>query len=326
MGKPQPPPAPYRDDPDAVSLHTTPDDYQYDDAPEISDSLPPSYADSQGSSSAATPAPAPTHHAAPLIERSNHSNHYTLKLGKPQVPETKDLRDPRYDTDPAYLEEAVRKLADEGPYPLVYILGTHKETVRSGDKKETKDIVDFRLVMSLRQYLTRSNMNLETVENSEKTYRGSVFKCRAPGYKQDIEVGDTRPGLKEWCHRYCASPRMLKVFRLSHVVCVFNHMTSNLTDFTRQTDIRLRRRIPKKAHRRPHSQHQLPRPHQRDLPHRKQAHRPLHLQPHQRMASNHLDPLDLLPHLPLDLHLARALLRHKVLGRSSRRMDMVYHR
>ena len=228
MGKPQPSPAPYRDDPDAVSLHTTPDDYQYDDAPEISDSLPPSYADSQGSSSGVEPAP--VRHLAPPSGRSDHSNHYTLRLGKPQVPETKNMSDPRYDTDPAFLEDSIRSLADDGPYPLVYILGMHKETVRSGDKKETKDVVDFRLVMDLRQYLSHSDMTLKTVENSEKTYRGSVTKCRAPGYKQDIEVGDASPGLKEWCHRYCASPRRLRVFRLSHVVRTPSNRSYTLTN------------------------------------------------------------------------------------------------
>lgn len=219
MGKPQPPAAPYRDDPDAVSLHTTPDDYHYDDAPEIEDTLPPSYTDSQSSSSAAEPAP--IHHITPTTGRSDHSAHYKLKMGKVQVPETQTVSNPRYDTDPVVLEEAVRTLAEEAPYPLVYILGTHKETVRNGDKKETKDVTDFRIVMDLRHYLKRSAMTLETVENGEKTYRGSILKCQAPGQQQAIEVGNTRPGLKEWCHLYCASPRMLRRFRLRRVVREF---------------------------------------------------------------------------------------------------------
>ena len=216
MGKPQPPAAPYRDDPDAVSLHTTPDDYHYDDAPEITDALPPSYSDSQSSSSAAEPAP--IRHITPVAGRSDHSAGYQLKMGKIQVEETKNTSNPRYDTDPVVLEEAVRTLAGEAPYPLVYILGTHRETRKNGDKKETKDVTDFRLVMDLRRYLNVSAMSLETVENGEKTYRGSILKCQAPGQQQAIEVGNTKPGLKEWCHLYCASPRMLRRFRLSRVV------------------------------------------------------------------------------------------------------------
>ena len=223
--------APYRDDPDAVSLHTTPDDYTYDDAPEIADPLLPSYADSQSLSSVAEPAT--IQHVTPTSRRrqsdhcnnvtstpgrSDHSYNFTLKLGKPQVPETQIQSNPRYDTDPVVLEEAIRALAQEAPYPLAYIMGTHRETVRRGDKKETKDVTDFRIVMDLRQYLRPSEMNLRTVDNGEETHRGTILKCRAPGDKQDIEVGNTKPELNEWCHRYCASPRMLRIFRLRRTV------------------------------------------------------------------------------------------------------------
>lgn len=50
MSKHTPSTSRYRDDPeegDAVSLHTTPDDYDYDDAPEL-----PSYSDSEAAASA----------------------------------------------------------------------------------------------------------------------------------------------------------------------------------------------------------------------------------------------------------------------------------
>jgi hypothetical protein len=215
MGKAQPASAPYRDDPDAVSLHTTPDDYSYDDAPEAG--LPPSYADSQSSTSVADTAPV-IHHVTPTSGRTDHSSYVQVKNGKPQVPETQIQSNPRYDADPVILEEAVRALATEAPYPLVYLMGTHRETVKRGDKKETKDITDFRIVIDLQRYIRTAEMTLRMVENGEKTYRGSITKCRAPGYKQDIEVGTPRPELREWCHRYCASPRMLRVFRLRRVV------------------------------------------------------------------------------------------------------------
>lgn len=221
-----PAPAQYRDDPDAVSLHTTPEDYTYDDAPEIT-GLPPSYADSQGDSAdLPTAATAPIRHIPPPSGRRDHNNDmYTIKNGKPQVNETQTLMDPRYDTDPVYLEEGIRQFALEAPTPLVYIVGTHRETVKRGDKKERKDVMDFRIVLNLRSYLrpnydpsNTSSMNLVTVENGEKTHRGSFMKQRAPGFKQDIEVGTPRPELNEWCHRYCASPRMLRIFRLSRPV------------------------------------------------------------------------------------------------------------
>ena len=70
MGRTAPAAPPYRDDPDAVSLHTTPDDYDYD-APEIT-GLPPSYADSEISSAAAT---APVlRHVPPPRTRMDHNS------------------------------------------------------------------------------------------------------------------------------------------------------------------------------------------------------------------------------------------------------------
>ncbi|KAJ4305284.1 hypothetical protein N0V90_000815 [Kalmusia sp. IMI 367209] len=245
MGKLNPSSAPYRDDPDAVSLHTTPDDYTYDDAPEI-EGLPPSYADSQGSSSVAELAPI-VHQIPPPSGRSDHTNNVTLKMGKPQVPETRTLSDSRFDTDPVYLEDGIRSLAQEAPFPLAYIMGTHRETIRRGDKKETKDVTDFRIVIDLQQYLRSpldrrgiSEMTIRTVENSEKTYRGTIMKHRAPGFKQDIEVGNSPPGLNEWCHLYCASPRMLKIFRLRRVVTGFDqdYLTKRIEGLIRSTNYR----------------------------------------------------------------------------------------
>lgn len=209
MGKAQP----YRDDPDALSLHTTPEDYVVDDAPESAGS-PPSYADSTDHP------PSAIHHITPISGRTDHSTYVSIKNGKPQVTETQIQSNPRYDTDPVFLEDTVRSLAQEAPFPLLYIMGTHRETVKRGDKKETKDITDFRIVIDLQHHLRQARATLRTVENGEKTYRGSLTKCRAPGYKQDIEVGAARPELKEWCHLYCASPRKLKVFRLRRVVCI----------------------------------------------------------------------------------------------------------
>ncbi|KAF2244311.1 hypothetical protein BU26DRAFT_522980 [Trematosphaeria pertusa] len=244
MGRTNPPTEGYRDDPDAVSLHTTPDDYTYDDAPEIT-GLPPSYADSQGDA-AEVPA-APIRHIPPPSRRVDHNNGVTIKMGKPQVCETQTLTDPRYDKDPLYLEEGIRSFARDAPFPLIYIMGTHKETIKRGDKKETKEITDFRVVMDLQRYLRNnfdpndsSKMNLVTAENGEKTYRGTITKQRAPGFKQDIEVGVSKPELNEWCHRYCASPRMLRIFRLSRVVTGFDeaYVKNRIEGLIRSTNYR----------------------------------------------------------------------------------------
>lgn len=218
MGRAAPPPE-YRDDPDAVSLHTTPDDYSYDDAPETS--LPPSYADSEAD--AAVPR-APIHHIPPPTTRTDH-NSPSFRNDKPQVCSTSTYMDVRYDTDPVFLESALRSFAATAPVPLIYIMGHHKETVRRGDKKETHDVTDFRIVLNISSYLhpnfsasDASTMNLVAVENGEKTHRGTVLKKRAPGARQDIEVGSPAPTLTEWCHRFCASTSALRVFRLKRTV------------------------------------------------------------------------------------------------------------
>ncbi|KAF2727167.1 hypothetical protein EJ04DRAFT_517437 [Polyplosphaeria fusca] len=233
---------PYRDDPDAVSLHTTPDDYDYD-APEIT-GLPPSYADSEASSSAAAPV---LRHVPPPSSRMDHNNAVRLSGGKPQVCETQTVLDARYDSDPVYLEEGIRELAKQAPLPLVYIMGHHKETVKRGDKKETKSITDFRIVLNMQRCLKNNFddsdttwMTLRTVENGEKTHRGTIMKKRAPGFNQDIEVGTPKPELKEWCHLYCASPSMLRIFRLRRVVTGFDEdlLKKRLEGLIRSTNYR----------------------------------------------------------------------------------------
>lgn len=240
-------PEPYRDDPDAVSLHTTPDDYTYDDAPE-SFGAPPSYADSEIESvSAAAGPPQTIHHIAPPTGRTDHNN-YRLKNGNPVVCDTITTTDARADLDPAHLEQMIKALARDPPVPYVYIMGTHRETVKKGDKKETKDIVDFRVVINIRRYLSKyfdeedyNTMELVTSDNGEKTHRGTIMKCRAPGVKQDLEVGgSTKPTLTEWCHRYCASPRLLRIFRLRRVVTGFDEATlkQRLEGLVRSTNYR----------------------------------------------------------------------------------------
>jgi hypothetical protein len=233
----------YRDDPDAVSLHTTPDDYTYDDAPDIS-GFPPSYADVEADSAQASLPP--IHHLPPRTTLTDH-NRPSFKNGRPIVVDTTNVIDPINDTDPEQLEWAIVKLARVAPVPLVYIMGTHKETVKNGDRKQTKHVTDFRIAMDLQSYLgpvlnggNQSNMSLATVENGEKTHRGTILKCRAPGVEQDIEVGTAKPTLTEWCHRYCASPRMLRIFRLRRVVTGLDetHLENRLQGLIRAANYR----------------------------------------------------------------------------------------
>ncbi|KAI8937313.1 hypothetical protein NX059_006520 [Plenodomus lindquistii] len=221
---PAPPPV-YRDDPDAYPLDTTPDGYAYADTPSHDDvSLPPSYADSEASSAPAA-FTTPIHHLPPPTTRTNHSSP-SFKNGHPVVCSTQTLIDPLLDYDPALLEKTIRANAQTAPVQYIYILGTHRETVKRGDKKETTDVTDFRLVLNISHYLRpnfnaddTSSMFLDTADNTTKTYRGGIMRSRAPGVTQDIEIGGApKPSLKEWTHRYCASSRLLRSFRLRREV------------------------------------------------------------------------------------------------------------
>ncbi|KAF2633878.1 hypothetical protein BU25DRAFT_14377 [Macroventuria anomochaeta] len=240
MGRAAPSPE-YRDDPDAVSLHTTPEDYTYDDAPELNE--PPSYADSEADAAAPR---APIHHVPPPTTRTDH-NSPSFRNGKPQVCSTTTYMDARYDSDPVFLETALRSFASTAPVPLMYIMGTHKETTKRGDKKETHDVTDFRIVLNMSSYLhpnfsssDTSTMNLVTASNGEQTHRGTVLKKRAPGVKQDIEVGSPAPSLTEWCHRFCASTSALRIFRLKRAVTGFDatFMQNRIEGLLRSTNYR----------------------------------------------------------------------------------------
>jgi len=122
------------------------------------------------------------------------------------------------DAEPETLETQVNWWAKSPPRPFVRICGTHRENVDNMGKKERKRITDFDISIELTPYLysnpiTRTAWTqLRTVESEEKTCRGTVLRKRAPGAKQHIELGNTKPTLAEWCHRYCASHAGLKAF------------------------------------------------------------------------------------------------------------------
>jgi hypothetical protein len=210
---------------DALSLHATSghhsDRYYDDDPTELSlpdDDLPPLYSDGPEDSAFA---------GAPI-----------LPLGpqiKPDAPalflrdaNTGDeyFIDKRLDTDPIYLEKQIEYLSAFPPRPFVQLRGTHTETVKKGDKTERNTIVDFDVKLDLTPFLY-ANINtltawreLRTAENLEKVRRGGLFASRAPGFggrstgAVQLETGDGKATLKEWCHRYCASHSGLKTMLL----------------------------------------------------------------------------------------------------------------
>lgn len=219
---------PYRDDPDAVSLHTTPG--------ESSDAIPPSYEDATstllGISDRETPDETPLRlpggrptgiNAA--LRRSKgdlgHSSSKVIGRSTKLVEEVNTLQERSTDSDPQELEDVIRGMARHAPTPYIQVIGSHHERQydNKGKGKGSERVTDFSMLINMRNYLwpnfdisATNSMDLRTIENGEKGHRGTVFKTRAPGYNAELEVGDTRPDLKEWCHRYCASASSIRMW------------------------------------------------------------------------------------------------------------------
>ncbi|KAM0444921.1 hypothetical protein ACHAQK_002454 [Fusarium lateritium] len=242
MGGP-PSPRPFKDDPDALSMHTTAGESSYhaeqiaDHDLDNADAPPPAYDEATTTDSES----APILQSQPLNIHSeeyqtgtttNPECHFastSKRIGKKRTTignEVIPLQDVRSDADPGYLEEWIRIMARFPPSPYIHITGTHRETRRDKDgKSKVEEVTDFRIMVSLQNYLWPNFIrgvlgatSLATAESGEKTYRGTVFKTRQDGVKGDIEVGHTKPTLKEWCHRYCAKATGTKVFRLTRCV------------------------------------------------------------------------------------------------------------
>ncbi|KAI4596794.1 hypothetical protein KJ359_005137 [Pestalotiopsis sp. 9143b] len=223
---------------DAVSLHTNPGDsesfppYNDDDAPELDidalDELPPVYSDviEDASSSAEVPLlGGEISSSAPAARSSSQYRPHSTDAGTG----TEYFIDGRLET-PAELEKHVRHLAAKPPRPFIQILGTHQASKKKSDgKSETVRETDFDITVELTPYLYsnaqygKSWTQLRTVDNAEKVHRGTSLRKRAPGSKQDLEVGGApKPSLEEWCHRFCASHAGLKCFALRREMTGFD--------------------------------------------------------------------------------------------------------
>lgn len=232
MSGPRPKSSGFRDDPDALSMHTT-DGEAYTDAvaEDAADDAAPPY--TPVDNSAIRPPPTAPQVRNPyaddedlywtgVTEPESHFAFTSYRIGNKRTRignEVIHLQDKRSDADPQFLGSWIKLMARLPPSPYIHIVGTHKETKRDKDgKKSREDVTDFRIMVSLRNYLWPNfnpdgpnEMKLLTAEGGEKTYRGTILKKRAPGVKGDIEVGHAKPTLKEWCHRYCANATGTKV-------------------------------------------------------------------------------------------------------------------
>ncbi|KAK6214529.1 hypothetical protein LQW54_004250 [Pestalotiopsis sp. IQ-011] len=224
---------------DAVSLRTNPGDsesfppYNDDDAPELDidalDELPPVYSDVIEEASLSAEAPLlggeASSSSAPAARSSSQYRPHSTDAGTG----TEYFIGGRLET-PAELEKHVRHLAAKPPRPFIQILGTHQASKKKSDgKSETVRETDFDITVELTPYLYsnaqygKSWTQLRTVDNAEKVHRGTSLRKRAPGSKQDLEVGGApKPSLEEWCHRFCASHAGLKCFALRREMTGFD--------------------------------------------------------------------------------------------------------
>ena len=228
MVKVQTHPPRYHDDPeeaDAVSMHTTRGDYEYDDAPEL-----PSYSDSEAAASASRqPSDPSTLHQQglaydPYPRVQALTNWRSTSNGKVNNCNETSIRMEKQLADPLELEKYIKNyIAIVPPNQRIRLVGTHQETQynASSKKNEKKTVDDFDVSLSLDSYLTRERGLWHTfaADNSDSVYRGSFRKTRAKAYRQDIEIADgENPTLWDWCHDYCYNKSALKVFRVTRNV------------------------------------------------------------------------------------------------------------
>ena len=215
MGKPTQPPTSERSQADdAISLHTTRDDYEYDDAPQ----LPPSYNESVASNTDASSSE-PLLSADPYAPTEPAPSAQGSSAGSVQVQGETSIRLDVRLTDPDELQNHIQKyLAVVPPNQLIRIKGTHKvmQCNPSTKKNETTIVTDFDFIFSLQSYLKREEpfWSVSGADNRDKVYRGGFIPSSATEAQQDIELADT-PTLQDWCRVFCSDRFALKVFRVT---------------------------------------------------------------------------------------------------------------
>jgi hypothetical protein len=231
-------------DADAVSLHSQSRGRVFEnDVPELESDMPPLYSDIEPDTTANAPLLPTILRPSYLVElEDGQTGFYKVDANAG----TEFLIHESLDKNPSDLERQIRKSATKPPRPSVRVLGTHSQTVQEKGKSEKKTITDFDVSLDLTPYLfsdaasATSWTKLRTVENTEKTRRGTILRKRAPGVKRDIEVTSPKPTLAEWCHRYCASHSSIKSFVLKREVSGFDQekMREKLEPLVRGTNYR----------------------------------------------------------------------------------------
>jgi len=252
MGKPardpSAPPSPpnYRDDPDAVSLHTTSADYEYDGA------ILPSYSDldngHEAGSSHSNVHSSPSNGGA-LSAPSINVNQYqsiTPPSGKrgpwqwrTQTPWTTKagigcetsmrMNEQLMISNELYNYVSVLRLLPVKP--MLNIHGWHNETRRKDNKTESERVTDFDIHFNLQKFMNLKPAapwwTTHIVENGTSAYRGGFRKSKARSATKVIDVESAvsdvaTPSLQAWCDEFCKSKATLRVFRIARTFTGFD--------------------------------------------------------------------------------------------------------
>ena len=155
--------------------------------------------------------------------------------------------DRRLDTDHKFLLDQLATLSLSPPRPYVHLRGTHHETVKTGDKTEKKEMVDFDIEIDLTSllYMDPDSHNLHrlrTVSNFEKVRRGTILTTRAPGFGGSGAAEEGEPDVEQWCMRYVLSQAGLKSFSFERRVAAddwsWTDVQSRLLHLVHETNYR----------------------------------------------------------------------------------------
>jgi hypothetical protein len=218
----------YRDDPDALSLHTTPDDEFIDDiAGSSGTERLLSYSESENIASAERENATRAGRVArftddySIIQLEGWRTESNGKKGS--TLEVSARMDPRLSNPDELYQYVNGYLQWLQPKPVICVSGYHWHTVYNKDKKEKKRVTDFDITLSLRPYLVTPGSSGESkwrlprvVTNGEQAFRGGWRKTRALGSTQDLEVGGlVEKDLRTWVDEFCGNEAALKVFRVA---------------------------------------------------------------------------------------------------------------
>ena len=225
-----------QDSTDALSLHATPDDYDYTPASQ----LLPSYDDSE-----AAAASEPTDDVRdedltelPLLHDTYSGPQSTDRgsgTGVGEISDTTYRIDERLNDPDELHDYIVKYLSVVPPKCFVRVKGTHVDSTRRQNKEDVeKRIIDFDIVYSLRSQLPRPSPAADSnaVEIAgwaphvaaayEHVHRGSWRKSTLADYGvflRDLESPAFPPlDLRGWCHDFCESRSRLKSFRVTRNV------------------------------------------------------------------------------------------------------------